>query len=85
MFGPLFVPRTIHGLGHSIIPPAKAPMNDQFPLAAALKSSGLPISIRTASREIAAGRVPGAVLIGKRWYCTGAQLRAALVHIPGKG
>jgi hypothetical protein len=27
MFGPLFVPRTIHGLGHSIIPPAKASMN----------------------------------------------------------
>jgi hypothetical protein len=27
MFGPLFIQRTIHGLGHSIIPPAKAPMN----------------------------------------------------------
>ena len=61
-----------------------ASMNDQLPLAAALKSSGLPISIRTAFREIAAGRVPGAVMIGKRWHCSAEQLRAALIHIPGR-
>lgn len=61
-----------------------AAMSHQTKLAQALKSSGLPISIRTATREIAAGRVPGAVMIGKRWHCSSEQLRAALIHIPAR-
>ena len=60
-------------------------MTDNIRLSQALKLSGLPVSLRTAAKLIAKGKVPGAVKIGGLWYCTPKQLLEAMVHIPGKG
>lgn len=56
------------------------PTEVEIPIREALAETGLPLSLRTVTRLVAAGQVPGAHRIGaRRWYVSAENLRRALV------
>ena len=77
------IPRSVRATSATLDSAAVAnvsAMTDLIKLSRALKLSGLPISIRTATREFAEGRVPGAITGGVDSYSgTGGIVRNLIV------